>query len=60
MNKCIRHAHGRETVTECTVKFTPPRTMNIQRNIRIWHECEVRTDKSVPRASVLGSRGSAE
>ena len=29
-------------------------------NIRIGHECEVRTDKSVPRVTILASRGSAE
>ena len=29
------------------------------KNMRIFHECKVRTDKFVPRVIVLASRGSA-
>ena len=28
------------------------RPQDSQKNIRIWHECEVRMDKSVPRVTV--------
>ena len=38
----------------------PFKSVSSPKIIRIWHECEVRTDKSVPRVTVLASRGSVE